>query len=157
MAVEETMKFCPKCKTEKLESEFYKASSRKDGLEGICKICHNTYARKGKKQTDYMRNYFRNNPEKRHTLKRKAALKSNYDLTLEGYQLLLESQNYMCAICLSHETKSKRTKHFCVDHDHKTGKIRGLLCSSCNRAIGLLNDDEHVLSKALEYLRKNHA
>ena len=76
----------------------------------------------------------------------------NYGITLGEYNSLLEKQNGVCAIC-SLPQKSKRNTRFCVDHDHTTGEVRGLLCDSCNRGIGLLKDDSRLLDKAAKYLR----
>lgn len=75
-----------------------------------------------------------------------------YGITPEQYQQLLEKQNYSCAICGKHETDFGRK--LAVDHDHKTGEIFGLLCSTCNhQVIGKYRDPE-IFDKAAEYLRK---
>ena len=71
-------------------------------------------------------------------------------LSVEDYNTLLKKQNYGCAICQVHEMKL--SKKLAVDHDHKTGRVRGLLCDSCNRGIGLLEDSSVVLRTAAEYL-----
>lgn len=75
------------------------------------------------------------------------SLKRKFNLSKEDYQKLLDIQQTVCAIC---GKTSKRA--LAVDHCHKTGKIRGLLCSKCNRGIGYLNDDPFLLKKTLEYL-----
>ena len=62
-------------------------------------------------------------------------IKKNVEGCEDIYNLLLESQDYGCAICGSKETGSHHTKYFSVDHDHKTGKVRGLLCFHCNTGI----------------------
>ena len=77
---------------------------------------------------------------------------AKYGLTPDQYDDRLKSQNGCCAICKSNSPKTSRIKHFCVDHCHKTGKIRGLLCSKCNRAIGLLEDSVEFLQTAIGYL-----
>ena len=66
-----------------------------------------------------------------------------------SYEELLGEQAGACAICGLAETTGRR---LAIDHDHKTGRIRGLLCSNCNRGIGHLKDDTRLLSKAIEYL-----
>lgn len=81
---------------------------------------------------------------------RKYHLKSNYGITEEEYALMLENQDRRCAIC--HKKTSKRLH---VDHDHKTGKIRGLLCQKCNHGLGQFNDDTDLLHRASEYLIKS--
>jgi len=74
----------------------------------------------------------------------------------QRYQEMLREQNGVCAICHQPETApdkaSGKTKDLAIDHDHKTGKIRALLCSNCNRALGLFNDDPALLAKAQSYV-----
>lgn len=70
-----------------------------------------------------------------------------YGLDELGYQALLDSQNSRCAIC------GERASPLAVDHDHRTGQIRGLLCDRCNRAVGHLQDSPGICLKAAEYLR----
>jgi hypothetical protein len=77
-----------------------------------------------------------------------------HGLTLEQYENILKSQNGVCAICKSSDSKTKGIGRFCVDHDHLTGEIRGLLCASCNRGIGLLGDKVELLKNAIKYLEK---
>ncbi|NDB61103.1 recombination endonuclease VII [bacterium] len=77
----------------------------------------------------------------------------NYGLDLKDYQKLLEAQNHKCAICGSPPPNNRKTR-LSIDHCHKTGKVRGLLCDRCNRSIGLLKDDVSILKKAIEYLNK---
>jgi hypothetical protein len=81
---------------------------------------------------------------------------SVYGLTIDDYESLLKKQNYKCAICGSDNTKSKISNRFYVDHDHETGKIRGLLCSNCNFALGHFNDNIDILLKAISYLEENN-
>lgn len=66
---------------------------------------------------------------------------------------MLAAQNGGCAIC-STTTPDGNARRFHVDHDHETGKIRGLLCHSCNTGIGKLRDDPDLLLSAVAYLRK---
>jgi hypothetical protein len=79
-------------------------------------------------------------------------LRYHYDITLERYNELLAKQEGVCAICKKLEVNS-RIKRLVVDHDHKTGKIRGLLCHRCNCGIGYMKDDLQLLQMAIEYLR----
>lgn len=76
-----------------------------------------------------------------------ANLWKNYKITSAQYFELLAKQNGKCAIC---GNISKQKLH--VDHCHFTNKVRGLLCGSCNRGIGLFKDDRYLLNKAIEYL-----
>lgn len=77
-------------------------------------------------------------------------LERKFGLTQEAYNQLSEKQNGKCAVCFQ-----VCSRKLAVDHDHRTGRIRGLLCNKCNRGIGYLQDDEGILQNALEYLRSN--
>ena len=101
-----------------------------------------------KKKISPQLKYNRANPEK----KRIYALKYYYGITLAEYEVMLESQNYGCAICGSKNPGVKKSI-FSVDHDHKTKRVRGLLCGRCNSGIGLLYDSEEILLKAMLYLK----
>lgn len=73
-----------------------------------------------------------------------------YGISLEQYNEMLEAQDGRCAVCA--EPPSIQRLH--VDHDHRTGRVRGLLCMPCNRAIGNLKDDPERVKRLLEYLVK---
>jgi len=73
--------------------------------------------------------------------------KSTYGLNEEEFDLLWTTQGGLCAICRG------RMGKVCVDHNHKTGKVRGLLCNHCNIGIGALKDDPEVITRAEEYVR----
>lgn len=80
-----------------------------------------------------------------------------YGITEAEYEAMKKEQNNKCMICDSEGFcigKNGHTEKLVVDHDHKTGKVRGLLCHNCNRALGLLQDNVEVLLKAVNYLRK---
>ncbi len=87
------------------------------------------------------------NPEKRYLTNRKSDLRK-YGLTLEQYDKLEKMQKGKCAICRSTELNKK----LAIDHCHKTGKVRGLLCSNCNNGLGKFKDSKKLLVKALKYL-----
>lgn len=99
----------------------------------------------------YSRKWRASNPERAEYHERKKSL-SAYGLTPESYDGLLESQNNLCAICFS-ECKSGR--RLSVDHDHITGKVRGLLCGNCNQGIGRFSDRPDLLASAIKYLNRN--
>lgn len=81
-------------------------------------------------------------------------LRRNYDITVEQYQKMLTEQNSKCKICNKPGFKIKESHKLLlvVDHCHKTGKVRGLLCHNCNRALGLLQDSVTNLENAIQYL-----
>jgi len=90
-------------------------------------------------------------PEKyrNHQLTRK------YGLTVEQFEKMLEQQNGSCAICKRH--KSNFNRNLDTDHCHKTGIVRGILCSTCNKMLGMFKDDPEVLRSGAEYLEAFHA
>lgn len=77
-------------------------------------------------------------------------LKKNYNMTIEHWETLFQAQKGRCKICDKHQ--SEFAKCLSVDHDHATGRIRGLLCHKCNRALGFLNEDPALFTRAVEYL-----
>lgn len=83
-------------------------------------------------------------------------LKKKYGLSREKYEALLVSQNHLCAICLKEETsidgRTKKKKSLSIDHCHRTGSIRGILCWRCNAMIGYSGDNIEVLRNAIRYL-----
>jgi hypothetical protein len=79
-------------------------------------------------------------------------LKKAYGISSEQYQEKLKYQNYGCAIC----GKKATTKALAVDHCHASGKIRDLLCSSCNTGLGVFYDNPELLNKAADYIRKHN-
>lgn len=94
----------------------------------------------------------RSERDRRHDLKRR------YGLTLAEYHALLKKQRGVCRICRTPERelhhKTKRVRALAVDHDHRTGRIRGLLCGKCNRAIGNLHSIT-LLKRAVTYLEQS--
>ena len=74
----------------------------------------------------------------------------DFGITLDEYNKLLVNQNESCAICHKHQDEFDRA--LAVDHDHKTGKVRGLLCASCNNGLGRFKDNKDLLSEAIKYL-----
>ena len=88
--------------------------------------------------------------EKNKDIIRNRNLIKNFGISLIDYNNLLLNQNNCCAICNINNSKLRR--NLCVDHDHRTEEIRGLLCDTCNRGIGLLKDNVEVLKNAIEYL-----
>jgi len=78
-----------------------------------------------------------------------------YGVDIAEYERLLEAQDGRCAICGSTDPRASRTRFLQIDHDHVTGKIRGLLCSPCNLGIGKFDEDLARLEAAARYLRDN--
>lgn len=88
------------------------------------------------------------------SISRETTLLDKYNLTLDAYQALEDVQNGCCRICLRHKS-DVRQGILVVDHDHRTNKVRGLLCHNCNTAIGLFKEDQTALLRAIQYLKRN--
>ncbi len=157
-------KQCTKCKEHKFFTEFYKSRSN-SGYRSWCKKC--TLARdKERYHTDEeyklsktvkTRHKWNTDPEawsKRQLAVRKSHLKRHYGMTLDEYQKLFDEQEGCCAICGTHHSNVPH-KQLMVDHCHKTGKVRQLLCDLCNTALGKFKDEPKLLEKAAAYLRKH--
>lgn len=109
-----------------------------------------------KKILDQGRVYKKEHSEKYRSVFRKAQLKRKYGMTLEQYQALFELQEGCCALCgVAAETLPEQSRVLHVDHDHKTGKIRGLLCRWCNTMLGRVEAHPGWPMKALSYLEEN--
>jgi hypothetical protein len=144
------MKKCSRCGLEKSHDEFRLNKARRDGLSTYCSPCERDYQKsryhnpEKHKQIKMARNLYLKN---RKDSTRKWYLKTTYGITPEDYQALYDKNNGKCYICL--ETKEY---YLHVDHNHNTGKIRGLLCNTCNRGIGLLKDNAEIISRAARYM-----
>ena len=79
-------------------------------------------------------------------LRKNSRMKIRYGIDIKDYEILFKKQNGKCAICGAKKDKLD------IDHCHKTNKVRGLLCGSCNRALGLLKDNTDFLNSAIKYL-----
>lgn len=109
----------------------------------------------------YMRAYWKKNPDKYAIFLEKQKIKAyttgknlkQYGFTLDQYEVLNQSQNGKCKICGNRNRKSGQSVRLAVDHDHVTGRIRGLLCNTCNRGLGMFRDDAGLLQTAADYLR----
>lgn len=134
------LKTCSKCQESKPLTEFYARTVSVDGFQNSCKVC----------QKHHSKTYAQQNPDQ----VRKWKLKAYYQLEPGDYEQMLKAQNGRCAICQT-STPGGRFNRFNVDHNHATGKVRGLLCGNCNRGLGYLKDNESILLKAALYL-SNH-
>ncbi len=121
------VKFCENCKEYKARTDFTDMNIQS---KDICNGC------KRNKQRD---TYY----------------KENYDITLEEYNDFYINQDGRCFICTEHQ--SRLSKRLAVDHNHKTGKVRGLLCSKCNTALGLLQDNISNVYRMLLYLKASES
>lgn len=142
-------KTCTKCAVTKPLTDFYYSANGKAAKNKIhksaCKECVKASARK----------WVQDNPEHHARTRYAYELARTYGITIEEYEALISKQGNGCAICGSVETKvhaSGTVFRFSVDHCHESGKIRGILCMTCNRGIGLFRDNAQLLRKAADYL-----
>jgi len=127
-------KRCTQCGAEKGLDDFHRdRTSARDGRRSSCKSCHCA-----RRNADYRAGG------------RDAHLRRTFGITEAEFDAMLAVQGGSCAVCGVEQTTDGRA--FRVDHDHSTGRVRGLLCHSCNVALGLLKDDVAVLAQAIAYL-----
>ena len=130
-------KTCRKCKKNKNLKDFYKIGGKQAHLyRSYCKECTLKI----------------NSTEKAKKTKHAWRIKTRYNLEIEEYnQMFVDCEN-KCMICGIHNDDLKR--NLCVDHNHETGEVRGLLCTPCNAVIGYAHEDIDVLYSAIKYLKK---
>lgn len=132
-------KECHDCKIVKPFSEFHKNKDSKYGISYCCKLCQSIRDKK----------YYRQHCDESKYRNRKRNLKQ-YNLTLEQYDKIFKRQNGNCLICGLPELMQRLS----VDHNHQTGKVRGLLCFRCNLLVGQIEKDSKLVFKILEYLNE---
>lgn len=137
---------CSTCKKYKRYNAFA-LGNRPEGRQYRCRLC----------TTRYDKDHYK----KVATDLRHRQLERIYGLTLEDYKRLYNKQEGKCAICKTFKNPqtfargSRHTDCLFVDHNHKTGKVRGLLCHKCNFGLGYFQDSSHLLQQATSYLEEN--
>jgi len=130
-------KRCPTCGETKPAFMFFRNRRSADGLGGYCKPCWVAYMKEHE------------DPDKRAAQQRKASLRRNYGVTPDQYEVMLSAQNGVCATCGNACATGKR---LAVDHCHRSGKVRGLLCRRCNSILGYADDDLELLGRLADYV-----
>lgn len=130
------LKVCSRCEKEQDSTEFHKASRSGDGLQSNCKECTRIANRKS---------HLKNVKKTPHYRRQQV-----YGLSSEQYAYMLILQGGLCSICSSELGQRPQ-----VDHNHLTGKVRGLLCRNCNWGLGHFKDSLVVVRAAADYLIKN--
>lgn len=157
---ESQTKVCRACKTTLPIGLFWNSKDSKDGKDRRCKDCTNqqilTYRNKNRdKYNGSMRErnrvYNQKFPEKRYLNE----IKRKYGATPEIYYGLLEKQNKLCVICGKEHDPTVKKGRLYMDHDHKTLKLRELICSMCNCMLGYACEDFNLLFKGFEYLKRH--
>jgi hypothetical protein len=138
LLVAEGKSFCPSCNKIKPIDNFYKDSYATLGIAIYCKECS---SKKG-------RLIYSSSKSKRKNYE----YRKLYNISLDDYNKMLKDQDEKCLIC--HKKFGTQSRSIHVDHDHKTKKVRGLLCSKCNPLLGLCDDNVLILEEAIKYIKK---
>jgi hypothetical protein len=144
----------------KYNKEYYR--THKDSIKNATKKYKSTrkeqykeyYKKYKEKSSEYYKTRMLKNPQKVKEGWIRGGLKKRFNMTLEEYNLILEKQENKCFICRTDVSLTGKRLH--VDHDHKNGKIRGLLCNQCNLGLGAFKDNIELFKKAIEYLQINN-
>lgn len=149
-------KRCADCNADRPISEFGKCRTNKSGLQYYCREhcrirakaqARKNYAKNPGKYLARMKKWRKDNLARHNEIAQKSRVKYLYGLTLEEYDALKQAAGGRCQIC-------KRKTKLHIDHDHKTTKVRGLLCMHCNHALGKFSDSVKVLQAAIAYLQR---
>ncbi len=134
---------CSKCKKLVILTEFHRSSFQRCGFYPSCKKCRAMMGNRANRDNDKYKyeNWKRN-------------IKKAFGLSPEQYYQILYAQNGVCAICKQHETKMRNGSlmRLSVDHDYKTGKIRGLLCGRCNNVLSRVGENLSILQNTIKYI-----
>lgn len=136
------LKECSQCKLLKKHSEFHKDTNRY-GLAYYCKECACANSRRHHARRMTFDVQYKDN-------KRNSYILNTHGITSKEYEAKLEAQNYTCAICKVRLLARGHGTH--LDHSHKTGEIRAMLCTNCNRGLGHFKDSTVILQNAIIYL-----
>lgn len=153
-------KLCKTCNKHLPLSEMKRHGKNSDGsirYDPICKHCVKLTAYDSRYQKDYRQRRKQDGKTHDSEYARNARLKTQYGITAKQYDEMSEQQNHVCAICGCSETSlgtnTNKVRKLAVDHCHQSGKVRGLLCMSCNTALGKFKDSEQLLINAIKYLK----
>lgn len=133
--------YCKSCYADLAAAQYQKTKAKRDAQMAAWRAANR------EKWNAYSQNWYRNNPRTATNTR----IKKRYGITIDDYESLIAAQGDACAICGGHERNGTL---FSVDHDHDTGKVRGLLCRTCNAAIGLFQERIDLIESALSYLRR---
>lgn len=144
---------CTRCEQPKPLSGFHRSGTKKDRLQSRCKVCQATQAKAWKKahpeRTKATSKAWQSNNVPRRF---ERILRVLYGITVEDWARMFNTQKGLCEICMV-GLGFDRTTH--VDHCHKTGKVRGLLCADCNKGLGAFSDQPEVLRYAALYVERH--
>tara|TARA_R110000868_G_scaffold25579_1_gene99680 strand:- start:32 stop:442 length:411 start_codon:yes stop_codon:yes gene_type:complete len=134
------MKKCSNCKETKQLNNFNNSKLGKFGVHHYCKVCHSEY-RKQK--------YIYNKSKSKY-----AQIKFKYNITELELNKMFIAQDKKCMICKKQYSSASRQGGLYIDHCHRTGKVRALLCSNCNTGLGMFKDNINILESSIAYLKQ---
>jgi len=154
-------KKCSGCSVIKPRDAFCRDRSKPDGACSRCRDCQRLYSRARfsvpenlEARREKSRAFRRDHPEKFKRSVRSATLKKKYGISIDDFEKLLEAQGRICAICGSDHPGTTWGLNLHVDHEHTTGRIRGLLCQACNTSLGKMQESPELLRKAALYIER---
>ena len=137
-------KKCRRCEVTKPRSEFTKHGVSPNGVHSYCKPCCSEIQKV---------RYAARPAQASALINRRAKLKKTYGITMDDFDSMLDAQEGSCKIC---RTKTPGGRgHFAIDHCHESGRVRGLLCNSCNIGLGHFKDNVDLLHRAIDYLKES--
>lgn len=148
---EEGKKYCPTCKQIKDLSEFSTMKTR-DGIASHCKTCTSEWGRKYNK-TDEGKQKRRVLYQKHKEKQLDQKMRRKFGISLQEYRVMLDKQGKRCMIC--GRTPEENGKALAIDHDHKTGVVRDLLCNNCNACLGFIENNKIDLESLKRYMVKH--
>jgi hypothetical protein len=140
-------KRCGRCNVVKPLVEFHASKIHRLGVNAYCKDCRREYTKEKLK-----------NPKHREKVKEEKRVyfrSEKYGISRDDFGRMLASQNGVCAICGKSREERGHKRDFHVDHDHKTNRVRGILCHQCNLMLGNCNDDVDILRRAIQYIERS--
>lgn len=163
------IKVCSRCEFALPLEKFHKHAKGALGHRPICKACeaqykradyqkrkkvyaersHRTYMKNREKRYVQARSWQQANKARASEIWHDAHLRREYGITLDDYRQMLAMQNFGCAICGAGPSPKRRLS---VDHDHKTGKVRGLLCGKCNSGLGFFKENVGIVDSLKRYV-----
>lgn len=140
------VKTCITCAERKSVADFYRRSET--AFRAECKVCYRAREKAREKDPENRRQIMKRFHARNPDWQKNYDLKRHYGIDLKGFQELEARQGGVCAIC----GDAERGRSLHVDHNHNTGAVRGLLCTTCNLGIGCFADDPVRLESAIRYL-----
>lgn len=152
-------KRCSRCKDEKPIDSFYNYKNGIFGKHHRCKECTKSLPQRMTEESrqrmkSTAKQWYERNKHRTALRMRNTWLLRKYGISHKDYEQILEKQNGACAIC-GDTSPGRGDTFFSVDHDHKTMKVRGLLCDACNKGLGHFYDDTDRMQRAILYLERH--